>query len=68
MLTVLQNHFVLKPENGLVWHKVVLNWINKYAGLPPYTKDDPDGDDFWGGVRGDKDEVVEMAGQGKPET
>lgn len=25
--------WVLKPENSLVWHKEVLGWINKYAGL-----------------------------------
>ncbi|KAK9421088.1 putative Dipeptidyl-peptidase V [Seiridium unicorne] len=28
-----ENHWVLKPENSLVWHKEVLGWINKYAGL-----------------------------------
>ena len=26
---------VLKEENSLVWHHVVLNWINKFVGLPP---------------------------------
>jgi pre-mRNA-splicing helicase BRR2 len=30
-----ENHWVLKPENSLVWHRTVLNWINKYVGLPP---------------------------------
>lgn len=63
-----ENHFVLKPENSLVWHKVVLNWINKHVGLPPYTKENPDGQDFWGGARDGKEEVVEMMSQGKPET
>ena len=29
-----ENHWVLKPENALVWHLVVLNWINKFVGLP----------------------------------
>ncbi|KAJ9629262.1 hypothetical protein H2204_008902 [Knufia peltigerae] len=29
-----ENHWVLKPENSLVWHLVVINWINKFAGLP----------------------------------
>jgi len=24
---------VLKPENSLVWHKEVLGWLNKYAGI-----------------------------------
>lgn len=30
-----ENHFVLQPENSLVWHHTVFNWLNKYAGLPP---------------------------------
>jgi len=25
--------WVLKPENSLVWHKEVLGWCNKYAGI-----------------------------------
>jgi dipeptidyl aminopeptidase/acylaminoacyl peptidase len=32
-----ENHWVLKPENGLMWHKVVLDWINKHVGLEKYT-------------------------------
>lgn len=28
-----ENHWVLKPENSLLWHKEVLGWINKYSGL-----------------------------------
>jgi len=28
-----ENHFVLKPENSLLWHKEVLGWINKYSGI-----------------------------------
>ncbi|KAI9719241.1 MAG: hypothetical protein M1812_003571 [Candelaria pacifica] len=31
-----ENHFVLKPENSLHWHTVVINWTNKYVGLPEY--------------------------------
>lgn len=27
---------MLKEENSLVWHTVVLNWINKFVGLSPY--------------------------------
>ena len=30
-----ENHWMLNPENALVWHQTVLNWINKYVGLPP---------------------------------
>ena len=63
-----ENHWVLKPENGLAWHRVVLKWINKHVGLPSYTEEDPDGEDFWGGVRHESEEVAEMPGQGKPET
>jgi hypothetical protein len=25
--------WVLKPENSLVWHREVLEWINKYSGI-----------------------------------
>jgi len=35
-----ENHWVLKHENSLVWHTVVLNWINKFVGLPPYKKEE----------------------------
>ncbi|KAI1383231.1 dipeptidyl peptidase [Hypoxylon trugodes] len=28
-----ENHWVLKHENSLVWHKEVLGWINKWTGL-----------------------------------
>lgn len=30
-----ENHWVLKPENSLLWYRTVINWINKYTGLPP---------------------------------
>ncbi|KAJ5097615.1 hypothetical protein N7456_008336 [Penicillium angulare] len=36
-----ENHWVINPENSLLWHKTVLNWINKYVGLPP-AADEPD--------------------------
>jgi pre-mRNA-splicing helicase BRR2 len=29
-----ENHWVLGHENSLVWHTVVMDWINKYVGLP----------------------------------
>ncbi|RKF71689.1 Dipeptidyl-peptidase 5 [Golovinomyces cichoracearum] len=28
-----ENHWVLNPENSLVWYKEVLDWINKYSGI-----------------------------------
>ncbi|KAJ4003321.1 hypothetical protein NW752_011773 [Fusarium irregulare] len=28
-----ENHWVLKAENSLVWHREVLGWINKYSGI-----------------------------------
>jgi dipeptidyl aminopeptidase/acylaminoacyl peptidase len=33
-----ENHWVLKPENNLIWHKTVLDWLNGYVGLPRYSK------------------------------
>lgn len=32
-----ENHWVLKQENSLVWHLVVINWINRFVGLPKYV-------------------------------
>lgn len=63
-----ENHWVIKPENSLVWHKVVLNWINKFVGLPLYCEQGEDSEAFFGGTREAKEEVVEMASEGKPET
>ena len=34
-----ENHWVLKPQNSLVWHKAVLDWINTRVGLPAYSKE-----------------------------
>lgn len=62
-----ENHWVLKPENSLVWHKVVLNWINKYVGLPPFSTEDPESEEFRGGTRAKEEEVTEIMSQGKPE-
>ncbi|KAF2816027.1 uncharacterized protein BDZ99DRAFT_432911 [Mytilinidion resinicola] len=28
-----EDHWVLKPENSLQWHKNVLGWINHYSGI-----------------------------------
>lgn len=28
-----ENHWVLKPENGLMWHREVLKWIDEWSGL-----------------------------------
>ncbi|KAI2785878.1 hypothetical protein POX_h09640 [Penicillium oxalicum] len=36
-----ENHWVLNPENSLMWYRTVLNFINKYVGLPPVA-DEPD--------------------------
>lgn len=38
-----ENHWVLKPENSLVWHHAVINWINKYVGLPPISSESTKG-------------------------
>lgn len=72
-----ENHFVLNPENSLVWHKVVLNWVNKHVGLPAYAEEEGKGEGLMGGVReegmGKEEGVgvgveVRMPSQGKPET
>lgn len=34
-----ENHWVLSEENSLVWHTVVLNWINQFVGLPAYKEE-----------------------------
>jgi len=34
-----ENHFVVKPENSLVWHQTVLNFIRRHVGLNPYDED-----------------------------
>ncbi|KAA8903590.1 secreted dipeptidyl peptidase [Sphaerosporella brunnea] len=28
-----ENHWVLNPENSLVWHKEALGWVNKWSGV-----------------------------------
>ncbi|KAF2875028.1 dipeptidyl-peptidase-like protein V precursor [Massariosphaeria phaeospora] len=33
-----ENHWVLKPENSLLWHETVLDWINEHVGLEKYTE------------------------------
>jgi dipeptidyl aminopeptidase/acylaminoacyl peptidase len=33
-----ENHWVLNPENSLLWHAVVFDWINKYVGLGDVSK------------------------------
>ena len=35
-----ENHWVLKPENSLLWHTVVLDFINPKVGLPTYSSQD----------------------------
>lgn len=35
-----ENHWVLKPENSLVWHKTVLDWLNTRVGLKAYSEED----------------------------
>ncbi|KAF2799106.1 dipeptidyl-peptidase-like protein V precursor [Melanomma pulvis-pyrius CBS 109.77] len=33
-----ENHWVLQPENSLLWHETVMDWINGYVGLPSYSE------------------------------
>jgi dipeptidyl aminopeptidase/acylaminoacyl peptidase len=30
-----ENHFVQKPENSLVWHKTVFEWLERWVGKGP---------------------------------
>lgn len=30
-----ENHWVVNPENSLLWHNTVLNFINRHVDLPP---------------------------------
>jgi dipeptidyl aminopeptidase/acylaminoacyl peptidase len=30
-----ENHWILKPNNSLVWHKEVFAWLEKYIGHGP---------------------------------
>jgi dipeptidyl aminopeptidase/acylaminoacyl peptidase len=32
-----ENHWVLQPENSLLWHTVVLDFVNAKVGLPSYS-------------------------------
>lgn len=32
-----ENHWVLRPENSMVWHKAVLDWLGSYVGLEGWT-------------------------------
>ncbi|KIW01699.1 uncharacterized protein PV09_06878 [Verruconis gallopava] len=36
-----ENHWVLNPENSLLWHAAVLEWINGWVGLPTPSENDP---------------------------
>lgn len=38
-----ENHWVIKEENSLVWHTVVLNFINRFVGLPAYKEEENQG-------------------------
>ncbi|KAF4550413.1 Dipeptidyl-peptidase-like protein 2 [Elsinoe fawcettii] len=66
-----ENHWVLKPENSLLWHKVVLNWINKFTGLPQIADEEAEGADFYGGIvqkEGQKEGEQELIAFGNPTT
>jgi hypothetical protein len=59
-----ENHWVLKPENSLVWHKTVLNWINKFVGKEPFTQEDPERNEgYFGGVVEDSGKKNEQVGE-----
>jgi hypothetical protein len=35
-----ENHWVLKPENSLLWHETVFNFINPKVGLKPLKEEE----------------------------
>ncbi|KAM0722742.1 hypothetical protein Q7P37_002183 [Cladosporium fusiforme] len=51
-----ENHFVLKPENSLVWHKTVINWIRGHVGLSAYADEEVGSVEFLGGVKEEETE------------
>jgi hypothetical protein len=57
-----ENHLVSQPENSLVWYKTVLNFINKFVGKRPFTIEDPEGEEYFGGI---KEEEVVVSSLGK---
>lgn len=34
-----ENHWVLKPENSLVWHRTIFDFINRHVGLSLTSKE-----------------------------
>jgi pre-mRNA-splicing helicase BRR2 len=38
-----ENHWIVQPENSLVWHQAVINWTNKHVGLSPLSANDREG-------------------------
>lgn len=34
-----ENHWVINPENSLLWHNTVFNFINRHVGLPPAAEE-----------------------------
>jgi dipeptidyl aminopeptidase/acylaminoacyl peptidase len=59
-----ENHWVLQPENSLVWHKTALNFVNKYVGKEPFTTEDPESDpEYFGGVKEEAKAAQEEAGK-----
>lgn len=36
-----ENHWILKPQNSLLWHKEVFAWLDKYVGKGPTATSTP---------------------------
>ena len=56
-----ETHFVLGKENSLRWHEVVISFINKHVGLPPWERSKGDLDD----IRMDPDVSVKGNDEGR---
>ena len=35
-----ENHWVLKPQNSILWHETVLGWLDQWNGITPPTAGD----------------------------
>lgn len=39
-----EGHWVLKPQNGVLWHRVFFDWLDRYCKNPGQENGNPDGD------------------------
>jgi len=44
-----ETHFVLRQENSLQWHRTVLGWVNRFAGVEGGVCEEPPLSEPWVG-------------------